>query len=91
LALLDAAPRDRELLLADTLVALQARIEVLQQRGMAGLAEELRRHDALLGLALSVDARTGTGAGIDDAGRLLLRLPDGTIEPQLSGHVQVAR
>jgi BirA family transcriptional regulator, biotin operon repressor / biotin---[acetyl-CoA-carboxylase] ligase len=91
LALLDAAPRERESLLADILMALGTRVEVLQSRGMAGLADELRRHDALLGLALSVDARHGTGAGIDDAGRLLLRLADGTIEPQLSGHVQMTR
>jgi BirA family transcriptional regulator, biotin operon repressor / biotin---[acetyl-CoA-carboxylase] ligase len=91
LALLDGAPRARESLLADTLAALQTRVEILQQRGMSGLAEELRGHDALLGLSLWVDERRGTGAGIDDAGRLRLRLADGTIEPQLSGHVQIAR
>lgn len=91
LALLDARARDREPLLADVLVAFEARLEVLQTRGMPGLADELRRHDALLDLKLSVDGREGVGAGIDDAGRLLLRLSNGTLEPQLSGHVQVVR
>jgi BirA family biotin operon repressor/biotin-[acetyl-CoA-carboxylase] ligase len=91
LALLEASARDREQLLADVLVAFEARLALLQTGGMRALADELRRHDALLDLKLSVDGREGVGVGIDDAGRLLLRLGDGTVEPQLSGHVQIVR
>jgi BirA family biotin operon repressor/biotin-[acetyl-CoA-carboxylase] ligase len=91
LALLDGAPRQRETLLADVLLALQLRVDILQSQGMAGLADELRLHDALLGKRLLVDERAGTGAGIDESGRLLLRLSDGSIQPQLSGHVQILR
>jgi BirA family transcriptional regulator, biotin operon repressor / biotin---[acetyl-CoA-carboxylase] ligase len=89
LALLDADSRAREELLADILQALAARLELLQAHGMAALAEELRQHDALLGLKVRIEGREGVASGIDDAGRLLLRLADGTLEPLLSGHVEV--
>jgi len=91
LALLDARNCERERLLVDVLLAFEVRLQLLQTRGIAGLADELRLHDALFGLRLRVDEREGFGAGIDDAGRLLLKLDDGVLEPQLSGHVQIVR
>lgn len=91
LALLGAESRQREALLTDVLLAFETRLERLQARGIVGLVDELRLHDALSELPLRVDDREGTGAGIDDSGRLLLRLADGKLEPQLSGHVQIRR
>lgn len=89
LALLEASDRQRESLLVDVLLAFEVRLRLLEARGIAGLADELRLHDALLGHSLRVDDREGVAAGIDDSGRLLLRLADGTLEPQLSGHVRI--
>jgi BirA family biotin operon repressor/biotin-[acetyl-CoA-carboxylase] ligase len=91
LALLGAESRERAELLTDVLLAFETRLELLQARGIVGLVDELRLHDALFGLPLRVDDREGTGAGIDDSGRLLLRLADGKLEPQLSGHVRIER
>jgi BirA family biotin operon repressor/biotin-[acetyl-CoA-carboxylase] ligase len=89
LALLGAESLERETLLTDVLLAFETRLLLLQARGIVGLVDELRLHDALFGLRLRVDDREGTGAGIDDSGRLLLKLEDGKLEPQLSGHVQI--
>jgi BirA family biotin operon repressor/biotin-[acetyl-CoA-carboxylase] ligase len=91
LARLEAGDRAREPLLVDVLLAFETRLELLQARGIAGLVDELRLHDALVGRRLRVDEREGTAAGIDDAGRLLLQLDDGALEAQLSGHVQIMR
>ena len=89
LALLGAEERDRTGLLADVLQGLELRLLLLQSQGVRGIAEELRRYDALLGTRLRVDGREGVGAGIDDEGRLLLQLGRGAPEPQLSGHVEL--
>ncbi len=81
LALLGAAS-PREELLADSLAELDERIEQMSRDGVRALSKELSEYDALLGQRLrvlgpeaggsSADAE-GIGAGIDDAGRLLLR------------------
>ena len=76
-------------LLAEVLQGLEKRLPLLQSQGLRGIAAELRRHDALLGARLRVDGREGVGAGIDNEGRLLLQLPQGAPEPQLSGHVEL--
>ena len=89
LALLAASDRERAGLLADVLQGLELRLPLLQSQGVRGIAEELRRHDALLGARLRVDGREGVGAGIDDEGRLLLQSGQGVPEPQLSGHVEL--
>lgn len=89
LALLAADDRDRPALLADVLKGLELRLPLLQLHGVRGIAEELRRYDALLGARLRVDGREGLGAGIDDEGRLLLRSGQDAPEPQLSGHVEL--
>ena len=88
LSLLSASAIDREGLLADVLIDLETSLERLTTRGMADIAEALRPHDALLDRRLRVDDVEGVGAGIDAAGRLLLRRPDGRVEPLLSGHVE---
>lgn len=89
LALLEAVDRDRAVLLAEVLRGLEKRLPLLKSQGLRGIAAELRRHDALLGVRLRVDGREGVGAGIDNEGRLLLQLPEGAPEPQLSGHVEL--
>jgi BirA family transcriptional regulator, biotin operon repressor / biotin---[acetyl-CoA-carboxylase] ligase len=89
LALLSASALDREGLLADVLIDLETSLERLTTRGMADIAEALRPHDALLDRRLRVEGVEGVGAGIDAAGRLLLRRADASVEPLLSGHVEL--
>lgn len=89
LALLSATSLGREQLLADVLGQLDTLLARLASQGMPGIAEALRSHDALLGRRLRVDGLEGTGTGIDDAGRLLLRRSDGQVEALLSGHVEL--
>jgi len=89
LALLSASTLDREGLLADVLIDLETSLERLTTHGLADIAEALRPHDALLDRRLRVDGVEGVGAGIDAAGRLLLRRADGRVEPLLSGHVEL--
>lgn len=89
LALLSASPAGREELLADVLAHLETELTRLASQGLAGLAEALRPHDALLGRRLRIDALEGTGSGIDTAGRLLVRQANGPIVPVLSGHVEL--
>jgi BirA family biotin operon repressor/biotin-[acetyl-CoA-carboxylase] ligase len=87
LVLSGASERAREPLLAEVLSALEARVARLESAGVAGISEELRRHDALSGKRLRVGELEGTGAGIDETGQLLLRQTDGTISAVSSGHV----
>jgi BirA family biotin operon repressor/biotin-[acetyl-CoA-carboxylase] ligase len=89
LALLSPRHVSREQLLVDVLSHLEAGLERLANHGMAGVAEDLRRHDALLGRRLRVDALEGTASGFDDSGRLLLRKEDERIEAVVSGHVEL--
>lgn len=89
LALLSASALDREGLLADVLIDLETSLERLAARGMADIAEALRPHDALLDRRLRVDGVEGVGAGIDAAGRLLLRTDLGELRPIASGHVEL--
>jgi BirA family transcriptional regulator, biotin operon repressor / biotin---[acetyl-CoA-carboxylase] ligase len=89
LSLLSASTLEREGLLADVLIDLETSLERLTTRGMAAIAEALRPHDALLDRRLRVEDVEGVGAGIDAAGRLLLRRSDGRVEPLLSGHVEL--
>ena len=89
LALLDAQRTHREPLLADILHSFEVYLRLLETEGTAGIARELRHHDALFDARLRVEGRQGVGAGIDDQGRLLLRTEQGQIEPILSGHVEL--
>lgn len=89
LALLGAEDRGRERLLAHVLLELERRLARLESGGFGAIAGELRRHDALLGRLLRVDERAGTGAGVDDAGRLLLRDDAGNVESLVAGHVTI--
>jgi len=91
LALLEASRREREPLLAALLGGLELRLAALESGKLETILSELRSHDALLNRRLRVDELEGTGAGIDDTGRLLLRTESGELRPVISGHVTLAR
>jgi BirA family transcriptional regulator, biotin operon repressor / biotin---[acetyl-CoA-carboxylase] ligase len=88
LTLLSASALDREGLLADVLIDLETSLERLTARGLADIAEALRPHDALLDRRLRVEGVEGVGAGIDAAGRLLLRTDLGELRAIAAGHVE---
>jgi BirA family biotin operon repressor/biotin-[acetyl-CoA-carboxylase] ligase len=73
---------------------LQRLIESLQRR-LAEPAETLleawREHDALLGRAVVWAGGEGSAHGIDDAGRLLVRLASGAITTLDAGEVHLGR
>jgi biotin-(acetyl-CoA carboxylase) ligase len=88
LALLGAVST-REQLLAVLLSCLEPRLERLSH-GRGEIVSELRRHDVLLGRRVAVDGTTsGTAAGVDHAGRLLVKLPSGPIVEIQSGSVEI--
>lgn len=89
LAKLGAAELGRERLLADVLGELGRELGRLELSGMAGVAEALAPHDALLNRRVRVDALVGRGAGVDPSGRLRLRLDDARVELVTSGHVEL--
>jgi len=80
---LGLAPRELPRALDELLRALEAR---LAEPGDATLAA-LRERDALLGKPVRWDGGEGLGAGIDDAGALLVHLPDGTTTALSAGEV----
>jgi len=51
----------------------------------------LRARDALRDRPVRWAQGEGTGAGIDDAGALLVRLPDGTLQTLDAGEVHLGR
>jgi BirA family transcriptional regulator, biotin operon repressor / biotin---[acetyl-CoA-carboxylase] ligase len=84
---LGRAPEELEDALRELLRALERR---LAEPAPASLAA-LRERDALLGLAVAWDGGEGVGAGIDDAGSLLVRLEDGRTIPLAAGEVLLRR
>jgi BirA family biotin operon repressor/biotin-[acetyl-CoA-carboxylase] ligase len=89
LSLLSARDARRESLLLDVLEAFEQELSRLTTQGLAGMAEALRAHDALLGKRLRIEGRAGTGAGIDSSGRLCLDVDDGGRALIASGHVEL--
>jgi BirA family transcriptional regulator, biotin operon repressor / biotin---[acetyl-CoA-carboxylase] ligase len=76
-------PDELEDVLAELLRALERRLA----EPAAALLTALRERDALLGREVSWDGGEGVGAGIDDAGSLLVRLADGREVALGSGEV----
>ena len=72
-----------ELTLAELLSALEARLSEEKPATLTAL----RERDALLGKPVRWDGGEGVGAGIDDAGALLVYLPDGTTTALSAGEV----
>lgn len=84
---------ERVELAASLLRALCAAAASLQAHGLQPLLPRWRRFDALFGRTLDVRSGThswvGTAAGVDDAGHLRLRLPDGSERSFSAGELQV--
>lgn len=79
----------REVLLADALSALEARTHRLLVGGAPALTLELSQKDALLGRKVRVEGQDGIAAGIDDRGRLRLRLKSNEILEVAAGTVEL--
>ncbi|HTE63919.1 MAG TPA: biotin--[acetyl-CoA-carboxylase] ligase [Solirubrobacteraceae bacterium] len=86
-ATLGRSPVELESTLSELLVALERR---LAEPPAACLAA-LRVRDALRDQPVRWAEGEGTGAGIDDTGALLVRLPGGTLQTLAAGEVHLAR
>jgi BirA family biotin operon repressor/biotin-[acetyl-CoA-carboxylase] ligase len=79
-------PEELEDALAELLQALEHRLSEAPDSTLRAL----RARDALLGREIAWDAGEGVGAGIDDAGSLLVRLGDGRMIALSAGEVRLA-
>jgi BirA family biotin operon repressor/biotin-[acetyl-CoA-carboxylase] ligase len=77
LCLLGATELNRERILADVLEQLKIRTLAYEQTQIAGIIEELRRYDAILGQQVRVGSRIGIARGLDEDGALLLETEPG--------------
>jgi BirA family transcriptional regulator, biotin operon repressor / biotin---[acetyl-CoA-carboxylase] ligase len=84
---LGRAPRDVEPFLSSLLVALDDALAL----PTAALLDAWRARDALRGHAITWSAGTGTAAGIDGEGRLVVDLPDGGRTALNAGEVHLGR
>lgn len=81
-------PPDRGALLADVLANLDRDLHVVAARGLGLVRARLEAADTLRGRRIRSDGgEEGTGAGIDDEGRLLVRRDDGVIARWIVGEV----
>lgn len=86
-ATLGLEPTDVELVLADLLAALRRRLAEAEPDVLAAW----RERDALRGHAVSWSAGSGTAAGIDDDGRLLVTRANGGTDALDAGEVHLTR
>lgn len=88
-------PPDRNRAAAALIAALAEGLRQFEREGFAAFADEYARHDLLCDQPLQLSGAggefTGTGAGVDHRGALLLRLPDGEIQRIDSADVTVRR
>lgn len=93
--LTDGMPPDRNRVAATLIAALAEGLAQFERKGFAAFATEYARHDLLRGRALRLTGaggtRTGTGAGVDERGALLLQRPDGSLQHVDSADVTVRR
>ncbi|BFI95068.1 MAG: bifunctional biotin--[acetyl-CoA-carboxylase] ligase/biotin operon repressor BirA [Rhodanobacter sp.] len=94
-ALAGGTPPDRNRTAAALIAALADGLRQFEREGFAAFADEYARHDLLHGQPLRLTGaggeRDGIGAGVDNRGALLLRLPDGDIQRIDSADVTVRR
>lgn len=81
----------RGALLADILARLDAILPLVAARGLGPLHARLDGADALRGVVIHSDAGSGTAAGIDREGRLVVTLNDGTTARWNAGEVHIGR
>ena len=84
LALLGSSCLDRERLLCSILAALERRADEYARSNIAGIIDELRRHDALIGKTVRVGDKRGIARGLDDDGALLLETAPGQTPERLT-------
>jgi BirA family biotin operon repressor/biotin-[acetyl-CoA-carboxylase] ligase len=70
--------------------SLERRIDSWARDGLTEVMEAVRSLDTLRGRSVMVDAIAGTAIGIDDDGRLLVRLADGTERAHVAGEAVLA-
>jgi BirA family biotin operon repressor/biotin-[acetyl-CoA-carboxylase] ligase len=76
--------------LEPTLAALLGTLGTRLAQDPAGVLEDLRARDALLGRRVRWAGGEGTGAGIGDSGALLVHTPDGRLAALDAGEVHLA-
>ena len=87
LALAGAGDLDRSSIAAALVAEVERVAGVYEASGLAPLLPEIRAIDFLRGRAVDVGGVRGLGAGIDDAGRLLVSGADGVLHAVASGEV----
>jgi BirA family transcriptional regulator, biotin operon repressor / biotin---[acetyl-CoA-carboxylase] ligase len=87
LGLLGCLDLDRATLAAELLAALGDAISRFERERLQGFAAALARRDALRGRRVAVGGISGTAAGIDAEGRLVIRGDGGEITAVFSGDV----
>jgi BirA family biotin operon repressor/biotin-[acetyl-CoA-carboxylase] ligase len=94
-ALCAGAPPSRDAVAAALIGAFDAVLAQFGREGLAPFIAAWRRHDALAGVEIQLDEGgrrwNGRAQGIDAAGRLRVRLPDGTLRAVGSAEVSVRR
>ncbi|MEB2313056.1 MAG: biotin--[acetyl-CoA-carboxylase] ligase [Sorangiineae bacterium] len=88
LALSGARDLGRETLLLDVLAALEERLALFEEHGLAPLHRELTLHDALAGARVRVDGVAGLARGIDADGALLVADAGGALRRVIAGSVE---
>ena len=89
LALLGAVRLEREPLLLALLDAIDARVRAYQERGVAGILEQLNAVDALRGKRVRVGDAAGIARGLDAQGCLLIEDENNELHTVLSGTVEM--
>jgi BirA family biotin operon repressor/biotin-[acetyl-CoA-carboxylase] ligase len=87
IAALGGEPPAREEILVELLHELARYLVLVKESGIAALAPELERYDALRGRRVDVDGVLGRARGLDPGGRLIVLDDRGTEHRLVSGHV----
>jgi BirA family biotin operon repressor/biotin-[acetyl-CoA-carboxylase] ligase len=90
LALQGGEALDRSVIAADLALALTEAVTRYEEDRLASFLPDLARLDALRGRRLRAVTICGTGEGIDEQGRLLLRTDEGALAPVVTGEVLLA-
>jgi BirA family biotin operon repressor/biotin-[acetyl-CoA-carboxylase] ligase len=86
----EGPPLTRARLLADVLATLERDLDDVTAHGLAGVRSRLERVDALYGRSVRSDGgEVGEACGIDDDGRLLVRLAGGDLVRWSAGEVHL--